>query len=237
MPGHGIIIDQRTFNSNVQTVTKPNHVGGGDSRSNVGAETAGNVSCSNGYVTMLHQSAGPTSIVANDAGNTANGSAKSSSEKSNDHEGGLLATSRRYEVQNLRYGTSSLTRVADGNVGDSRINRAAEGCRSENGIGDSFGPDCNGIANEGTQRVDHGTGSFKGSIATSGVTQQLNNGSLDCENKKMNSLGTDLMRGSDANLSRALHSSIRWPLHRSHIASLDLNCNCPLSLDGILPSL
>jgi hypothetical protein len=190
MAGNGVIIDQQAFDSDMHPVTEANHVDGGDSWSNVGAESAENALRSNGSANILPHRASYSSMVANDIGKIANGSTHSSIEKISSHEGEVVTTSGRCEDQNLHNGSNSLTRVADENGGESLINMAAEECTSENGIGDSLGQDCNGIANE---RVDHGTGSIKGSIA-SGVTQQLNNGSLDSENRKLTSLGTDLMR-------------------------------------------
>ena len=191
LPGNGIVIDH---DSDVHPITESNHVVGGDSGTTVGAEAAGNVLCSNGNTNMLPQSANCSAVVSTDIGKVANGSTNSSTEQISGHEGEVVTTSGRYEDQNLQNGTNNLIGVADGNEGESRINMAAEGCTSENGIGDSLRQDCNGIANEGVERVDRGTHCFKGSIGTSGVTQQLNNGSLDSENKKLTSLGTDLMR-------------------------------------------
>jgi len=197
LPGNGTVIDQRTLDSDLHPVTSANHVDGGDSCSSADAETAEDLSCANGKVNTLPRSADCSSMMANNLGRTANGSANALTEKFSGHEGEV---SGRHEDPNLRNGTIGLTRGVDGNGGENRVNPdtllnvTAEGCTSENGTGDSFGQDCIGTANDAVKREDHGTGSVKGNCATSGATQELSNGSLESENKKLTSLSTDLLR-------------------------------------------
>lgn len=185
LPGNGAVVDWQTLDPDLHPVTKSNQVDGGDS----GAETAGE--SANGKVNMLPQSVDCSSMVANNLGRTANGSASALAEKTNGLEGEVSTPSERHEDPNLPNGTSSLARSADGNGVENPVNPddtllsvPAEGCASGNGLGG-----CNGTANDGVKREDYGTGSIK-----CGVAQELSNGSLESENKKLTSLGSDLLR-------------------------------------------
>lgn len=183
LPGNGTVLD-----SDLHPVTKPNH-DGGDSCSSVNVETAGDLVCANGKLNTLPRCADCSSMVANNLGRTANGSGNAVTEKISE----VSTSSVCHEDPNLHNGTSSLNGALGENgvnADDALLNIIAEGCTSENGVDDSLGQDCNGTANDGVKREGLGTGSIKGS----GVSQELSNGSLESENKKLISLSTDLLR-------------------------------------------
>jgi hypothetical protein len=200
LPGNGIAINHQTCDPDSYPATEPKHVGGGDSSSK-DAHTPETVSCSNGKLNVVQQRTDCLKMLAELVGKTANGAANAPTDKISGRESEVLTSPGLHEGQHLHNGTSTSTITTDRNGGENQAepegtvhNLTAERCTSENGSVDFLGQESNGTTTEGVERVEHGSCPVKGNIATSGVTQQLNNGSLDSESKKLTSLGSDLIR-------------------------------------------
>lgn len=186
--GNGLATDPDSYPS-----TKQNHIAGGDSSSVVDAYIAEAVPCSNGNVNLSRHC---LKMQVEVVGTTVNGPANSGSEKVTSHVCEVSASPELHEDQNLQNGAM----VTDGNEGESGVkpvgmvrNIQAGKCTDAHGAVDLIEQRCNGNAMEDVERVELGTSPIKGNIVISGVTEQLSNGSLDGEVKKLTSLGSDLM--------------------------------------------
>ncbi|KAG0630025.1 hypothetical protein M758_1G148600 [Ceratodon purpureus] len=202
LPGNGLVIDHQTCDGESYPATKLNHVAGNDS-SSMNADTPEVVSCSNGKPNVAEQRTDCLKMLADLVGKTANGAAISPTGKISDHESEVSTFPGMDESHYLHNGTSTSTKTADRNGGENQVepegtvhNLAAERCKIENGTVDYSGQESNDTATENVERVEHGVCPIKGDVAISGVTQQLNNGSLDSESKKLSSLGSDLIRAA-----------------------------------------
>lgn len=195
LPGNGLAIDQQNCYLDSCPVTEPNHVAGGDS-SSMTADTPETIACSNGKPNAFQERPDRLEMLADSVGKTANGAVNSPI----GHEGEVLTSPELREGNHLSNGTSTST-ITDGNGIENQVKSegtihslAAERCTSGNGTVAFLGHESNGTSTEGVERVEHGSCPVKGNIAISGITQQLSNGSLDSESKKLTSLGSDLLR-------------------------------------------
>ena len=200
LPGNGLAMDHQTCDPDPHSTTKLNHVAGGDS-SGMNAVPPEIFPCSNGKPNVVQRRTDCLKMLADLVGKTTNGATNPLNDKTTGHEGEVLTSRGLHEGQRLPNGMSTSTKTTDGNGSKNQVksegtvhNPAVERCTRENGTADISGQESNGTATEGVERVEHGICPVNGNVAISDVTEQLNNGSLDSETKKLTSLGIDLIR-------------------------------------------